>query len=69
MRWREKRHDDVAGGGSRGLIMRGEERSRWLAHARAWHIRMKPHFDALDRAGAFADSPASGRLVRERADV
>jgi hypothetical protein len=49
--------------------MRGDQRQRWLEHARAWHVRMKPHFDALDRAGAFADSPARHPILRRNADA
>jgi hypothetical protein len=56
------------GGGIAGPRIRGEERQRWLEHARAWRVRMKPHFDALDRAGAFSDSPARRPILREAAE-
>lgn len=51
------RGDNLAGGGLRGPRLKGETRERALARARAWHAQMKPHFDRLDAAGAFADSP------------
>lgn len=45
------------GGGKSGPQLRGEDRQRGLAHARAWRVAMKPVFDAMDARGAFADSP------------
>lgn len=44
----------VLGGGGK---LRGEARARGLAHARAWHLKMKPVFDAMDERGEFSDSP------------
>jgi hypothetical protein len=48
------------GGGQGPRRLRGEDKARALARARAWHARMKPVFDRMDAEGAFADSPGLG---------
>lgn len=48
---------NMLGGGIPGTRLKGEERARWLAHARSWRERMKPVFDQMDADGLFADSP------------
>jgi len=44
-------------GGIEGPRLKGEDRARWLNHARAWRIAMKPVFDRMDALGLFVDSP------------
>lgn len=44
------------GGGKRGPHLKGQAKAASFQWARDWRERHRAEFDAMDRAGAFADS-------------
>lgn len=62
------RGSNLLGGGVPGRHIKGEERLRRLAWARAWREQMRPIFDAMDAQGMFSDSPPRLHPFARRAE-